>query len=501
MTNGLDLFMESKSSATGMVPLGLAEVSKLQSEPPFGMSDAKELSPGQEVVVPVKLRDLPRSITVKRIRADITIRPTQSTNAGQPVTQKSTVKEAQGSSRSLEVTIAPPLGPSSLDVRFEGGASFWNFSNLPMMIGTHDLPDFADYVNTHLDGISGSDAILTFLVKADGPGTATIRVKSLDYTVIQTQTWPGPGGGAVRRDRDFTVSLGEVTTVPLDAPSDQIGNRHSLAVVSLDIRGELGPERLLPDIIMPDRQQFVTVSTEYSIAQELSIPAETFQSKKPIEVVGVVCSFLAETEGQIHVALHPDASGMPTESSPIAHAASVVVSVDKSKTSAVTFIQFDRPVSIQIETTYWVVFKGIQGSIQLGLSSSQHSYIKAILTNRGGQYWKSLERNDLEHKTATHLVYVPGAEHQIPPIELLLDDMPVPFAVKVGTTVDTVQLSVPQTRSTGGVTNLTIRSRAQGRFNISNVTQEYLPVDGTVTLNMLINKGATIKMLRGVKIL
>ncbi len=501
MTIGVDSLMKAGFSASSMASLRLATTSQLPTSPFFGMSDTKELLPGQEVVVPVKLRDLPRSITVKGIQAEITISEAQS-NPGRPVTQRSTVTEVtvNGSPpRSLEVKLDPPLSPSSLELRLDRGATFWSFSNLQMMIGPHELPDFSDHVNTHLDGIEGSEAILTFLVKADGPGTATILVKNLDYTVIQTQTWPAPGGGTVRQDRDFTLSFGEVATVPLDAPSGRIGDGHSLAVVSLDVQGELGIERLLPDIIVPERQRFVTVSTEYSIAQELSIPAETFQSKKPIEVVGVVCSFLAEAEGQIHVALHSDASGMPTESSPIAQAASVVVAADKSEASVVTFIPFDQPVSLHVETTYWIVFKGVQGSVQLGLSSSQHAYLKSILTNRGGQYWKSLERGSLEHKTVTHLVYAPDAEHQIPPIEILIDSMTVPFAVMVGTTAETVQVSVPQTKSTGGVTNLTIRSRAQGTFNISNVTQEYLPLDGTATLNTHI-KSTIAKMLRGVRV-
>lgn len=465
----------------------------------FGQSAATNLKPGEEVVLSVKLRDLPRSITVKSIKADITINQAPSAS-GNPVTQSSTVTEEGGQPRKFGVSLTPPISPSSVEIRLQGGITFWTFSNLQMMIGTHELSDFAEHVNTHLDGIEGSDAILTFLVKADGPGTAIIGVKSLDYTVIQTQTWPGDGGGTARQDRDLTLNFGEAVTVNLDPPSGHIGDRHRLAVVNLDVRGEVGPERLLPSIMVPDGKQFGTISAEYSIAQEVFIPADTFQGGKSIDVTGVTCSFLLDAEAQIHIGLHADVSGMPAETPPLTQAASVMLSPDAIKPGAMTFSPFEKSVSIDAATGYWLIFKAVQGVVQFGLNQAQHPYLGVLLVNRWGQRWKPIQGAASRHKTVTHLVYTPSPETQIPPIEILLPGMTAPFTANVGGTTEAVHVNVPPVGSGGSGTNLTIRSRAKGALNVSNVTQEYLPISGIETMIKLTYKTASPKMLRGVKL-
>lgn len=464
----------------------------------FGQSADTNLKPGEEVVLSVKVRDLPRSITVKSIVADLMIKPAQSA-PGNPVVQSSTVTEEGGQTRKFGVILTPPLSPSSVELRLQGGNTFWTFSNLQMMVGTHELSDFADDVNTHLDGIEGSDAVLTFLVKADGPGTASIGVKSLDYTVIQTQTWAGDGGGAPRQDRDLRLNFGEMVTVNLDSPSGQIGDRHRLAVVNLDVRGEVGPERLLPPVIVPDGKQFGTISAEYSIAQEVFISADTFQGGKSIDVTGVTSSFLLDEEAQIHIGLHRDISGMPAETSPLTQAASVMLSPDAIKPGAMTFAPFERSVSIDAATRYWLVFKAVQGVVQFGLNQAPHPYLGVFLVNRGGQSWKPTQGAASRYKTVTHLVYTPSPETQIPPIEILFSDMTAPLTANVGGTAEAVHVNVPPVGPGGSGTTLTIRSRAKGALNVSNVTQEYLPIDGTGTMTRLTYKTASTKMLRGVK--
>ncbi len=490
-------FVEIEGSIASAELRALYEKEKLAGSF-IGESAETTLKPGEEVLLTVRLRDLPRSITVKSIMADIIIGPAQSA-PGQPVTQSSTVTEKGGQSRTLDVTMTPPLSPSSVEVRLQGGNTFWTFGNLQMMVGTHELSDFADHVNTHLDGIEGSDAVLTFLVKADGPGTARIRVKSLDYTVIQTQTWPGDGGGTARQDRDLTLNFGEVVTVNLDPPSGHIGDRHRLVVVNLDVRGEVGPERLLPSIIVPDGKQFGTISAEYSIAQEVFIPADTFQAGKAIVVTGVTCSFLLDAEAQIHIGLHGDVSGMPAETSPLTQAASVMLSPDAIKPGAMTFAPFEKSVSIDAATRYWVVFKAVQGVVQFGLNQTPHPYLGVFLVNRGGQRWKPIQGATSRHKTVTHLVYTPSPETQIPPIEILLPGMTAPLTAKVGGTTEAVHVNVQQVGPGGSGTTLTIRSRAKGALNVSNITQEYQPIDGVGTITSLIYKAASTKMLRGVK--
>lgn len=457
-------------------------------------SQSEALMPGDEVAVSVTLPDIPRTITIKQIQGQLTIDPW----SGEPssASQESTITDSTGARQSFTVAIKGPRQPSSLEVRLDGRDVFWSFSNPTDMVGDHDLPDFSQQANAYLDTSDSGEATFIFMVKSDGPGNVKIAITHIDYSVIQTQSWPVPGGSDSRLDHSISLNFAMVKNIPLDPLSAGDARMLGLSSLHLDVAGEFGPERLLPEPILHDGKEYGTVACEYWVAQPINVSKGLLNNDRPVRIVGVTCLLRAEADAQVYVALHEDASGMPAPA-PALGEGTGTLSPDVSRDNTPIFLRFGRPISLKLGTPYWVLLKGVQGVAQIGLGSSTGGYLGTVQVNKGGQFWKPISIREIERSAAVQLVYLPEVPNEIDPIEIQIANLITPQSIDVGSDLRTVTITLPTVRAGAGNV-LIIRSRAIGKFTIANVIREYIPINGPATVERRIPEGVKLKMLKEV---
>ncbi|HEX8853019.1 MAG TPA: hypothetical protein VF754_06005, partial [Pyrinomonadaceae bacterium] len=335
------------------------------------------LKPGEEVPVTVAVQNVPLSVDIKHVKAAIEIVEGE---AAEPLTQSSTVKEGDDS-RTFEVSVQQAALPRNVSVRLDGGEPFWSFGDVAVR-GPYELPDFARHANDYLDTLPPETTSVSFkfLVKADGPGFVRISIERLDYSIIQTQSWSNPLDDTQRLDRTFEMDFGSLERVPLDPPLSRDTRAVSLSKITLRLGGEFGPERLLTNFAPHAGREFASISGNYSLAQSLRLTSSALGSAKAINCVGVAGLFLADAEGQkdaeIYVEMQRDEAGAPATKAPLSKSNLKVPLPEGSNGGSVfaaheyrqlLFARFEAPVELELETTYWIVVKGVQGRVRLGL--------------------------------------------------------------------------------------------------------------------------------------
>lgn len=478
-----DLVLHSLAPAT-LLPLGLLFL-------------GERLKPGEEVPVSVPVANLPLSVDVKRVKARIEITEDGEDEAP-PLTQSSTVSEG-GASRTFDVAVKAPAFPRNVSVRLDGGEVFWSFGDAAVR-GAYELPDFARHANDYLDTLPQSDSgvSLKFLVKADGPGRVRVSIEQLEYSIIQTQSWENPLDDTKRLDRTFELDFGSLERVPLDPPLGAGAGSVARSKITLRLGGQFGPERLLGSFEAHAGRDFASVSSSYSLAQSFRLTRAMLGSEKPVNCVGVAGLFVADAEGakdsraEIYVEVQPDEAGAPASKAPLAKSnLPVPVPEGEGATSAfapreyrkLLFARFEAPVALKLDASYWVVVKGVQGRVRLGLEprlagSEPHpeEYLRQVLVNRGGQLWKDVARAGTPAVAAlVRLVYLPEIDNQMAAVEVGVEGArAAPQRSDPGPEAQTVSFD---TQETGGArqVSLVIKSHARGRLSVANVIQEYTP--------------------------
>lgn len=432
--------------------------------------DGVEIKPGEEAPVVVPLPELPRNADIKSLKAFIEIRKGTSAQTSS-IKQKSVVKEGD-QEKTYDVDISLPELPMNVSVKLDGGEVFWSFAGREVE-GERELADFTEQANDYLDRLSpnGGEVALKFLVKSDGPGNVKITVKDVEYSVIQTQSWPNPLDNTVRLDRNFQLDFGSIEKVTVDAFAGETKQPLSLSVVRADVGGEFGPERLLGGFEAHRGDEFATISSDYSLAQGFSVGKEMMA--KPIRCAGVTGAFQAEAEAEFYVEIQNDAGDFPASGAPLAKSNLTLSPGQGQESKQWAFARFEAPVDLNPETTYWVVVKGIRGKARLGLQVQPRSYLQRASVNRGGQLWKDLGRPPAPVAAAMlRLVYLPELDNQSAAVEISVEGAsqrldPKPEA-------QTLSLDLPEGRGAGEAV-ITIKSHARGTLSIANLIQEYAP--------------------------
>jgi hypothetical protein len=448
----------------------------------------EKLKPGEEVSVTVPVTGMPLSVDIKRVKAKIEIH--EDDDEPEPLKQSSTIKEG-GESRTFEVAVQTPPLPRNVSVRLDGGDAFWSFGDVAVR-GAYELPDFAREANAYLDTLPQEtrEVALKFLVKADGPGRIKLDIEQLEYSIIQTQSWENPLDDTQRLDRTFELDFGAVETVPLDPPLSSAAASLTRSKLSFSLGGEFGPERLLTSFKAHAGREFASISSSYSLAQSFQLSRSILGSEKPINCVGVAGLFVADAEGaknsqaEIYVEMQTDEAGSPAAQAPLSKSNLAVPLPEGAAGGSVfapheyrklLFARFEAPVTLRLDTPYWIVVKGVQGKVRLGLEPPSEEYLRQVLVNRGGQLWKRVTRPGAPPVAAfVRLVYLPEIDNQMAAVEIGVEGARATQRSDPGPRAQSVSFDA---REVGGArqVSLVIKSHARGTLSIANVIQEYAP--------------------------
>ena len=418
------------------------------------------LKPGEETLVAVGVPGLPTNADVRSITAHLDVADESNPPPAQPTGV--TIKRGDEPAMTLQVTPGTPTRPRNVTVRLEEGEPIWSFGDT-LVNERYELPDFAAQVNAYLDRLSATDdqVTLNFLVKSDTPGQVNIDIARKDVTRLQTQTWTNELDQTVRLDRNLELDFGERWEIPLDAIQAP-GSPH-LTGVRLDVGGTFGAERLLGALRVHSGRQYATVSDEYAIAQQFSLDTG-------IDAAGISGLLAADDDAELYVEVQPDQAGVPAADAPIASANVPVPASDDGAASWV-YAQFEAPATLEPETPYWIVIKGVSGTARLGVEEPVADYLGALLVNRTGRLWKPFAPGARTALTAMlRAVYVPGIDNQSAAVQIAVtgaDEQAVDPQAAART------LSISIARRSASATVIEITSHARGTLTVANVIQEY----------------------------
>jgi hypothetical protein len=432
------------------------------------------LKPGEETPISVRLAGVPTSVTVHRMTATVRV----GTSATAPAPQSATVgitPDPRGGDDGVQykVDVAPLARPRNVEIKLSGGDVLWAHGAV-LSEDSYTLPDFAAQVNDYLDRLPAGtgDATLVFLVKSDTPGQLAISIDADQYTLsrLQTESWPSEVDGALRVDRTFDLDFGTVVDLPLAPIAAPAGRRVVLQRVSVDVAGDVGPERLLAGSAAPRAGEQATVSPDYFLAQPLTPPAT-------LQGAGVSGLFTVDGATKLYVELQPDADGRPATGPPLAKTELELAPADPPEGARRQYAAFESPAALDAAHQYWMVVRGVQGVARVALRAATAGSAP-LLVSRGGQTWKPIDGAGATRSTAAlDLVYTPGADNRTVAVDLRLEGgNATPVATAEGFDPQPAVAPIvfePVTPPPRGPLRLTARSRARGRLTLANVMQEY----------------------------
>jgi hypothetical protein len=438
----------------------------------------EDLKPGEEVKVAVSVPALAPNSDVKAMTAKMAV-VKQAPGDGEGTLEHNAdvdevERDAEGNettkSTTFNVKFDPPTLPRNLMVRLDGGEVFWTLAGDVTPKDDYRSPDMAEHVNAYLDKLAPGDekVVLKFLVKSDTPGQVKIAIDEEDITqsLIQTQAWPNELDDTLRFDRNLDLRYGATERLELDLAEGPAG-AVSVTRVRMDIGGEFGEGRLLGSVSGYLSREFLTVSTDYSVAQAVVCDA-------PIKCSGVSGCFSTEADSEIYIEIQEGAGEGPVEGSPLAKVNLTLPAPSDDETGHWCHADFDTPADLVKGKTYWVVMKGIQGRVRIGLGPPEESYLQEVLVSRGGYRWKGFRPPGESTVSQLRLVYLPEIDNQTAAIDIGIENTAVLQKLEPGAEVQGVALDIPDSSDLDGVT-LLIKSHAHGTLSIANVIQEYSP--------------------------
>ncbi len=434
---------------------------------------------GEETVLELSSARIPRHAEILEIAASLKLTPGQA----QQVTQSATVN-----GKSFATNLTLPEKPSSLTLGLEGGDVIWTWSGRPGQV-EFTIPDFSEQANAFLEAVASEggepgDGLvsLRFTLLSDVDASVDLRIpeEDLEYRLLQPQGWDSELDDTLHMDRNLELGFGHIIDVPLD-PIVAEGRDETVPVeeLRLDVGGELGPERLLGQVVPAATREFATVGRGFSVAQEVRLP----DGLPSAECVGVALGLATDVEGEIYFELRPDAGGSPADAAPIASGTAPVPVPDPPGRPAWVTGRFKEPAVLTSDAApYWLILKEIRGVVRLGLDESDGGYLGRFVMNRGGQFWHGIHRRDRPPGSAhalLRLVYLPTPDTRSAAVELvaqLIGGSEQAAGIKVDPTAEgeLFHLRFPAGARARGM-RLSVRSHAEGDLSLANVVQVYRP--------------------------
>ena len=265
---------------------------------------------------------------------------------------------------------------------------------------------------------------MQFQVKSDVAGTVAIQINGdPKYTMLQTQSWRNALDSTFRVDRTLQVIFNQVETLVIDPVTPSSGHQAVVSTISLDVGGKFGADRLLGAVETHDGRHFATVSPNFSVAQGVTFAKSIL--KTAIQSTGIAAYIEADDTAEFYLELQNDQAGSPANDAPLAKSNVTFVPADTGDLQPWTFAKFEQPAQLKPDTRYWIVAKGVRGSVRLGLKASTGQDQSApfsrggLMLNRGGLIWKALTgpaTSPLEALVSP--VYVPQSDNQTAAIEI-----------------------------------------------------------------------------------
>ncbi len=431
--------------------------------------DYVSLKPGEETEVLVPLPSLPANADIKAIRAELLV--ADDTSPVEPERTTVGIQRNEAPKDTYRVDTEMPSRPRNLQVKLDRGEVFWTFAGT-LVKPSYELPDFSAQVNAYLDKVQAQNGqlALKFLVKSDTRGRIKIDIdeKSLDYSLLQAQTWKNSLDDTVRVDRNLQLDFCGIERLALDEISGPAGTKVSLNRIEMTVGGEFGPQRLLGSVLAHDGKEFANINSDYSLAQKVVL-------QMPIRCIGITGSFQVGAKAELYLEIQKDLNDFPAAGPPLAKSNLSLEAVEGDVKPGWSFAGFEAPLDLKPGTPYWIVIKGVQGAVQLGLQAQEEKYLRGVHINRGGQLWRSLARRSAPSAEALlRLVYLPEIDNQTAAVEIGIEGTEGTQRIDPVPAGQTVSFDV---RNAGlGRANLVIKSHGRGTLSIANVVQEYRPV-------------------------
>jgi hypothetical protein len=247
-----------------------------------------------------------------------------------------------------------------------------------------------------------------------------------------------------------------------------------VSAIHLDAGGKFSADRLLGTVEIHDGRQYATVSQDFSVAQSMTFTKSIL--KTAIQSTGIAGYFEAGAKAEFYIELQNDQAGSPASGAPLAKANVSFVPADKGDPQPWTFAKFEKQTELKPDTPYWIVAKGVHGSVRMGLKTSAPQNANAavvrsgLLLNRGGQIWKPLTNFvSPQMEALLSLVYVPQTDNQTAAIAISVGG--VTQQIDPQASAKTIAFSIAAVPS--GASALMIESRGMGSLTVANVIQEY----------------------------
>lgn len=434
-----------------------------------------KLKAGEETPVVVDVPNMPPNADIQNITATLTVVDDGQTGGA----QSTTVGITEGNdARSFKVSVDTVAGIRNVQLRLNQGTVFWTHPGV-VAAADYAIPDFSEQANAYLDKFQSKDGKVTlqFQVKSDVAGTVRIQIKDdLKYSMLQTQSWPNPLDSTFRVDRTLKVMFNQVETLAIDAVTPPTGRSAAISVIRFDAGGQFGADRLLGPVESHDGLNLASVSPDFSVAQAVTFAKSIL--KTTIQSTGVAGYFEADDKAEFYIELQNDQAGSPANDAPLAKSNVTFDPADKNDPQPWTFAKFEKPAALKPDTPYWIVAKGVRGSVRLGLkaAASGHGASAAVtrgglLLNRGGQIWKVLAGPTSPPLQALmSLVYLPQSDNQTSAIGISVSGG---SRQQIDPQSAAKTFSIPISGALPGAPILTIDSRGLGSLTIANVIQEY----------------------------
>ena len=435
---------------------------------PIAESSQVTLRPGEEVKTIVRLSDdILGDVSFTKISAALL--PQAEGTQPLKLTQKSTVSEDGGSSKTFDIDIDASTSPTNLSVRLEGGDAFWTFANV-LTADRYNFPDIAEPVNKYLDRVQAEFGTvdvpleLPFRIKTTSGGNVKIGIYAIEYVRIKTESWPNELDGTLRVDRNLSLDFAQAEAIALEPMEN--ASELTLSRIRLDVGGEFGPERLLGHTEQHDNKEFATINHEYAMAQGVMLEI-------PIQCVGLTALIHNEAEAEVYVEIRDDETGSPAMAAPLAKTTVTVPAPESNSHRKWTYAGFESPVNLKADVPYWVVIKGIQGRILQALQAQKDTYLTTTLVNRGGQLWKPFHGNQALSHPLVRIVYIPEIDNQSAAVTLRLQGTDIRQLFDPLPEAQNIVLQPPRDMPLPPV--LMVESQGRGTLNLANIIQEYEP--------------------------
>lgn len=447
------------NSARGLVGEAYAARTGIIGSRLFTIFDYVSLKAGEETPVPLNLGDFPQNANVSAF--ELKLEAGDEFDAVPPdPTSKVTIKQGEGPEMAVSVTADAPTRPRNVSIRLEQGEPFWSFGDT-LSKDSYELPDIARQVNDYLDKApaDASSVTLQFLVKSDTAGRVRLRVNKNVFTRMRTQSWKNDLDQTFRVDRNLQLVFGQRYELPLDV----LPGSSRPVTIRMDIGGTFGPERMLGTVRPHGAHDFAMVSSDYALAQGLVL-------EQGMKAVGVAGAFGSDVDAELYIELQPDESGSPASAAPLAKA-NLKLAAPVPGAPDWAYAPLGEPVDLAPGTPYWIVVKGVQGDVRLGVEPVTDSYLKHLAVNRGGKLWKAFDRRADATVSRLRLVYLPEPDNQSAAIRVGVNEASWQ-SVDPGTTpaAATFNLGSPGAASP---TTVIVEAQAMGTATLVNLVQEY----------------------------